>query len=248
MISLLLTLAGPLWAHGFDADHERFARVLAATVTTHGVNYAALKASPAALDAYLDELAALPAAEFAGWPRMERLALLINLYNATTLRVIRDRYPIRSIRSIGLLPGAAWRELDVRFGGQMMSLSHLENRVLRPEYGEPRIHFALVCAARGCPPLRTEPFRGNDLEDQLDDQARTFLAIPFKNRFDARDNTLWLSPIFKWYKTDFTAEGGSLADYVRRYLPADQAEALGRASKVRVRHTDYDWTLNDAGH
>jgi hypothetical protein len=229
-----------------DLRHERLARVLTATVTTNGVDYAGLKAAPGELDAYLEELASMPAAGFAGLDRAERLALLINLYNATTLRVIRDRYPVRSIRSIGVLPGAAWRELEVRFGGQLLSLDHLENKIIRPDYGEPRIHFALVCAAKGCPPLRTEPFRGADLDRQLDDQARQFLATASKNRFDPKNNTLWLSPIFKWYESDFTAAGGSLSEYVRPFLPASEAAALGGAARVRVRHTDYDWSLNDA--
>jgi len=245
-VAYLVFLPGAGAAAEFDRTHVLFARVLAAHVTDASVAYARLKASPAELDTYLEQIATLPPAEFAAWERADRLALLLNLYNAETLRLIRDEYPVKSIRSIGVLPGAAWRRLGVRFGGQIMSLSHLENEVIRPEYGEPRIHFALVCAARGCPPLRAEPYVGERLAAQLDDQARRFLSTPGKNRFDAATGVLWLSPIFKWYGPDFTAAGGSLKAYVQPFLPAEAGAALGNAKALRVRFTDYDWSLNDS--
>ena len=231
-------------AEPFDQTHGRFARVLAATVKDARVDYAKLKAAPAELDAYLKDVAAVPAAEFARWNKADRLALLLNLYNAQTLRLIVDHYPLKSIRTIGVLPGAAWRELVVRFGGQMLTLEHLENKVIRVEYREPRIHFALVCAALGCPPLRGEPYVGAQLSEQLDDQARAFLATPEKNRFDAAKNTLFVSQIFKWYAEDFTKAAGSVAAYVKPFLPTAQRDALTDPAKVKVQFTDYDWTLN----
>lgn len=250
-LTVLLGLAALLLAppsraaEAFDQSHRGFARVLSATVTNSLVDYAQLKAAPAELEAYLSMIAALPPEEFAGWNRDDRLALLLNLYNAQTLRLIVDHYPLKSIRDIGVLPGAAWRMLVVRFGGQVMSLDHLEHQIIRAEYGEPRVHFALVCAAKGCPPLRPEPYVGARIEAQLDEQARQFLALPDKNRFDAAKDTLWLSPIFKWFTDDFTGPAGSLEKYVQPYLPAGSRDALGRAGKVKVRFTDYDWSLND---
>ena len=228
----------------FDQTHARFARVLAAVVKDARVDYAKLKAAPAELDAYLGAVASVPAAEFEDWRESDRLALLLNLYNAQTLRLIIDHYPLKSIRSIGFLPGAAWRELNVRFGGQTNSLEHLEHEVIRVEYLEPRIHFSLVCAAIGCPPLRSEPFVGARLNEQLDDQARQFLASREKNRFDAAKNTLYLSPIFKWYAGDFIAPAGSVANYVKPFLPEAQRTALVDPGKVKVKFTDYDWSLN----
>lgn len=247
LLALLLAWlpADALAAAPFDQSHGRFARVLGAAVTNSLVDYPRLKARPEELDACLAEIAAVPAEEFAGWKRDDRLALLLNLYNAQTLRLIVDHYPLKSIRDIGVLPGAAWRMLVVRFGGQVMSLEHLEHQIIRAGYGEPRVHFALVCAARGCPPLRAEPYVGARLDVQLDDQARQFLALPDKNRFDAAKATLWLSPIFKWFTEDFTGPAGSLEKYVQPFLPADAREALGRAAKVKVRYTDYDWSLNE---
>jgi|LakMenEpi03Aug12_release.lakeMendotaPanAssembly.Ray.scaffolds.fasta_scaffold343393_2 hypothetical protein len=231
-------------AEAFDQSHGRLARVLTASVKDGRVDYAKLKTAPAELDAYLKEVESVPAAEFAKWGKADRLALLLNLYNAQTLRLIVNHYPVKSIRSIGALPGAAWRELIVRFGGQVMSLDHLENKVIRVEYREPRIHFALVCAAVSCPPLRSEPYVGARLNEQLDDQARKFLATPESNRFDTATNTLYLSEIFKWYGEDFTKAAGSPAIYVKPFLPKAQRDALADPAKVKVKFTDYDWALN----
>jgi hypothetical protein len=231
-------------AEGFDQFHGRFARVLAATVKDARVDYAKLNAAPAELDAYLKDLESVPAAEFAKWGKAEKLALLLNLYNAQTLRLIVDHYPVKSIRSIGTLPGAAWRELVVRFGGQMFSLDHLENKIIRVEYKEPRIHFALVCAAVSCPPLRSEPYVGARLSEQLDDQARKFLGTPESNRYDAASNTLYLSEIFNWYGEDFTKAAGSPANYVKPFLPKTQRDAFADPAKAKVKFTDYDWALN----
>jgi len=218
--------------------------VPAAVVQNGRVDYAKLNAAPAELDSYLKEIAAVPAAEFARWPEADRLALLINLYNAQTLRLIINHYPLKSIRSIGTLPGAAWRELIVRQGGRIMTLDHLENKVIRVEYNEPRIHFALVCAAVSCPPLRSEPYTGARLDAQLAEQTTVFLATPELNRYDAATGTLHLSPIFKWYAEDFTKPAGSLAAYVKPFLPAAQRAALTDPAKVKVKFTDYDWALN----
>lgn len=245
LISFLVLLsASARAAEAFDQSHATFARVLSATVKDGRVDYAKLKGAPADLDGYLKEVGAISAADFAKWSKGDRLALLLNLYNAQTLRLIVDHYPVKSIRSIGTLPGAAWRELGVRFGGQMMSLDHLENKVIRVEYREPRIHFALVCAAVSCPPLRSEPYVGARLNEQLDDQTRKFLATPESNRFDAAKNTLHLSEIFKWYGEDFTKAAGSPAMYVKPFLPKAQRDALTDPAKVKVQFTDYDWALN----
>jgi len=231
-------------SEAFDHTHARFGRVLAGYVQEARVDYAGLKQNPAELDTYLTELASVPPAVFKDWSEEERLAFLINLYNAQTLRLVINHYPLKSIRSIGTLPGAAWRIRDVRFGGSLLTLDHLENKLIRVDYDEPRIHFALVCAAEGCPPLRSEPYVGERLNDQLDDQARLFLGTPDKNRFDEAKAILWLSPIFKWYKKDFTDPAGSLDAYVQPFLPASSGNALATAPEVSVRYTDYSWSLN----
>jgi hypothetical protein len=234
-----------LASDGFDHTHARYGRVLRDYVKNGRVDYASLQSDPQDLDAYLAELAAVKPEEFAAWSRGKRLALLLNLYNARTLRLIIDHYPLKSIRQIGVLPGAAWRELVVRFGGGIMTLGHLENKIIREDYHEPRIHFALVCAANGCPQLRSEPYTDDRLDAQLDEQAKQFLATVEKNRFEEANNTLWLSPIFKWYQQDFTGRAGSLAAYVKPFLPEEPRRALDRSPKARIIYTDYDWGLNE---
>lgn len=243
-LAFLSARAGAATTRGFDLTHARLAGVLSATVTNGLVDYAHIKAQPAELDAYLADVAAIPAEDFARWNREDRLALLLNLYNAQTLRLIADHYPVSSVRSIGVLPGAVWRKLVVRFSGQVISLDHLEHRITRAEYHEPRLHFALVCAALGCPPLREEPYVGARLGRQLDDQGRRFLAQTDKNRFEPATGTLWLSPIFKWFKEDFLSDGGTLENYVQPFLPDHAGRELSAAQRVRIRFTDYDWTLN----
>ena len=246
VLAVLLNCATSSAAEGLVPSHSRFDGLLKKYVKNARVDYAAIKAHPEELDGYLDDLAKIPAAAFGKLPESDRLACLLNLYNAATLKLITDHYPLTSIRSIGVLPGAAWRDLRVRFGGQIMTLEHLENKIIRAEYREPRIHFALVCAAIGCPPLRSEAYVGTRLNRQLDDQARQFLGESAKNRFDAGTHTLHLSPIFKWYEADFTGTAGSLAGYVKSYLPAAQRDALGASQKVVVKFTKYDWALNDS--
>lgn len=242
--TLLATLLVALPARAFDQTHARWGRVLDAFLSSNRVDYAGLKARPTELDMYLAEVAAVPAADFAQWPRADRLALLLNLYNAATFRLIADHYPVASIRGIGTLPGAAWRMPVVRFGGEEITLDHLEHQIIRAEYAEPRIHFALVCAAVSCPPLRPEPYTGTRLDAQLDDQTRLFLADAGKNRFDAATGTLHLSPIFKWFTEEFTAGGRTLEAWVKPFLPAGSAKALAEARRVKVKFTDYDWALN----
>ncbi len=244
-LGVFLVAGSRALAADFDQTHARYAEVLTRHVKNALVDYAGLKADPSGLDAYLDEIAAVPPEDFKKWPKEQQLALLLNLYNAQTLKLIVDHHPITSIRKIGFLPGAAWRIENVRFGGAVMSLDHLEHEVIRAGYDEPRIHFAVVCAALSCPPLRSEPYVGAKLNEQLNDQAKQFLGNMTKNRFDAGSNTLWLSPIFEWYEADFTKPAGTLQSYVQPFLPESSRNALKRATDVTVKFNDYDWSLNE---
>jgi hypothetical protein len=240
MIVSVLTVSSQLFGAEFDQSHSRYAKVLTKYVKNARVNYAGLKKDPTDLDAYLKAIATVRPDEFKTWSKDQQLALLLNLYNAHTLKLIINHYPLDSIRDIGLLPGAAWRIQDVRFGGQLLTLDHLEHKIIRADYDEPRIHFALVCAALSCPPLRSEPYVAAKLDAQLEEQARLFLADSSKNRFDPGTNTLWLSAIFDWYQEDF----GDLKSYAADFLPEKSAEALRQADEVNVKFRDYDWSLN----
>ena len=241
-IALFALLAAA--AHAFDHAHAAFDGVLKQNVSDGLVSYAALKAAPRALDDYLAALAAVPEAEFKVWSEPQRLAFLINLYNAATLRLILDHYPLKSIRSIGLLPGAAWKQEGVSLFGKKISLDHVEHGIIRQNYREPRAHFALVCAARGCPPLRAEAFVAVRLDAQLAEQGRTFLSQTEKNRVDATTGTVHLSPIFKWFSGDFEAASGSVVKFVTPFFSTAAQRALG-SREFKIAYTDYDWTLND---
>jgi hypothetical protein len=136
-----------------------------------------------------------------------------------------------------------WDQPGVRLFGRTLTLNHLEHDIIRKDYPDPRIHFALICAARGCPPLRDEVYVAERLEEQLNDQARQFLATPVKNRVDAGARTVYLSPIFKWYGADFEKKHGSVLAAMQPYWPKESASALAQGG-FKIRYSDYDWSLN----
>jgi len=225
-----------------DPAHAAWSTILARWVDDGRVDYAGLQRDgQPALSAYLGTLSGACGADYEKWTRAERLAFWINAYNAFTVRLILDHYPIASIRKIGWLPGAAFRERFIPMPGlkgEVISLNDIEHATLRSAFREPRIHFALVCAARSCPPLRSEAYRSADLEAQLDDQGRRFLGDGSRNRVDSERKTLYLSSIFQWFRGDFESTGVSLASYVGRYLGPEVGD-------FAVRFLDYDWQLND---
>ena len=231
----------------FDQTHAGFDRVLTLHVRDGAVNYAALKAAPGELKAYLAQLAAVTESAFKGWSAPDQLAYLINLYNAATLQIIIENYPLKSIRSIGLIPGRAWKKAFISLFGRNVSLDHVEHEIIRKNYRDARVHFALVCAAQSCPPLRAEPFVGARLDAQLDEQGRIFLAQEVNNRVEASSRTVHLSPIFQWFAGDFEAEAGSVLKFVTPFFPDAARAALSGGGEFKVVFTEYDWSLNQQG-
>jgi hypothetical protein len=232
---------------------EPYAATLQRVVTPEGrVRYAALKADPAGLDAFLASLAAGSPGDLAKLPEADRIAFWINAYNAITLKtIINDypihasgfsalRYPASSIRQIS----GAWSNRDWTVLGTKMSLDDIEHETLRKQFKEPRVHMALVCAAVGCPPLRDEPYEGARLDDQFDDQARRYLAGPAGLQLDAGGHKVVVSSILKWFASDFEKTGGVRA-FLTRYAP-DAARAALADEATKITYRDYDWTLNEA--
>ena len=237
--------AGGAAAPAFDTSHQLFSDLLRGHLTNGLVNYTALTRDPRCLDDYLASTASVCREQFDQWSREDRLAFLINVYNAATLQLVRNNYPVSSIRKIGGLFTSPWKIRSVRLWGDQWTLDQLEHDILRKEYKEPRLHFALVCAARGCPPLRTTAYVGSTLNEALDEQGRLFFAQSAKNRVDADHGILWLSPIFDWYGKDFLVDDKSLPQVLSRWMsPSDAAVVNSR--ELKVRFTDYDWSLNDA--
>lgn len=223
-------------AAGFD--HALLDGLLARHVDDDGwVDYEGLAREAAVLDRYIGLIAAARLDEM---EPDERLALLINAYNAFTLRLILDHYPLASIKDIPAAKRWAHRRWNV--GGHSWSLDDIEHEQIRPAFREPRIHFALVCAAAGCPPLRDEAYTADRLEAQLEDQARRVHAGDRWLRYDG-GGTVFLTKLYDWYAADFEKEAGSVLAYAARYS-APLREALDAGTRVRIRWIEYDWALN----
>jgi hypothetical protein len=250
--AILLTAAVLFLAGGDRAggqDHGLFTSVLADHVRDGRVRYAALREDPR-FTAYIELLSASA-------PDLlrsnEATAFWINAYNAFTLKVVADNYPVESITDLSTGPMAiayvfktsVWDREFVPIGGKVYSLNMIEHDILRPR-GDARIHFALVCAARSCPPLRAEAYNAVRLDEQLDDQGRIFIRDTRHNRVDLDRGEVTLSRIFDWYAGDFESEAGSVLRYVARYLPDSLGrQILEREGDLTITHMEYDWRLND---
>jgi len=236
----------PLQAQAFD--HSAFDRLLAEHVRDGLVDYEAFEASPR-FDQYLGKLAAFDPRSL---PRAEQLAFWINAYNAYTIELINrhdERKSIRNInKSVGFIKGyGPWKEKLATVGDSAYGLDEIEQKIIRPEFKEPRIHFALVCAAMSCPPLRSEAYTGARLGRQLDDQARIFLLqTPEQNRVDVAQQTVHLSEVFKFrdYEKDFGGTEEAIGRYVARFHPPGPERKLLESGDFKVRYSKYDWTLN----
>ncbi len=258
----MLLLLGPATAlAAFDHGHAAWDRLLAEHVSwvrggvASRVDYAGLQRDREALQAYLGELSAVSPEQFQGWSRDQRLAFLINAYNAFTVELILTEYPeIDSIKDLGGWFSSPWKQRFFTLLGEERHLDWIEHERIRAPgvYNEPRIHFAVNCASIGCPALRPDAFTAQRLDAQLQDSTERFLADRTRNRYAPEDNALEVSSIFDWYAEDF--ERGWLGiDSVRGFL-AGYAEQLADApehrSRIQARETgldylDYDWELND---
>jgi hypothetical protein len=247
-MALALTMA-PCVSRAQSVDHSAFDGLLRRHVVGGMVDYDSFRAAPE----FASYLTLLARTDPATLPRDERLAFWINAYNAYTIALINkhgERKSIRNInRSLGLFKGLGpWNEKIAVVGGTAYGLDHIEQKIIRPEFGEPRIHFALVCAAIGCPPLRSEAYAAARLDAQLDDQARIFLLrSPEKNRVDVATGTIYVSNIFSFndYEKDFGGSKEGVARFIARYHPDGPERALlesGRWKRWVV--TKYDWGLN----
>lgn len=232
----------------FDHQHASWNTLLKSYVRKGVVNYAGLKqAGGPALDGYLRSLESVCPGDYDKWTREQKLAFWINAYNAYTVKLVLTHYPIKSIRSIGFLPGAAFRESFIplkALRGEVLSLNDIEHEILRKEFREPRIHFAINCASKSCPALQSEVYRSATLDTQLTLATRQFVSDTSKNRFDAASSTLYLSAIFDWFREDFERSSRTLPAFVARYAEPAIAAALSDGEKVRVKFLDYDWALN----
>ena len=227
----------------FDHAHATFDRVLRTHVKDGLVDYTSIKNNPADLDTFLEDAAAVKESTYDTWSQNQQLAFLIDLYNAATIRLIIDNYPLESIKDIGNAIVGAWQKPVVRLFGKRKTLDYLEHSLIREKFDDPRIHFALVCAAISCPPLRAEAFVPDKLDAQLDDQGRTFLADKTKNRLSPDTKTAHISKIFDWFRGDFTKDGRSLLEALAPWFSESDRQLI-ESEDLKIEFQKYDWSLN----
>jgi hypothetical protein len=229
------------------------------------VNYRDLKAERTSLDRFAQAVATLSTSRFQSWSSEDQIAFWVNVYNGLTLLAVIDNYPIEpsffaSLRfpknSIRQIAGV-WDTLKFTVMGRPTTLDQIEHEVLRKLFDEPRIHVALVCAAMGCPPLRNQPYVGNRLDDQLNEQAGLFFGDREKFRIDRQEKTVYLSKILDWYGGDFVVGFGdttyfqgrsekerAILNFASGYVDPKEVDYL-RNADYRIRFLEYDWTLNE---
>ena len=214
-----------------------------------GMDYRALKArDAAALRTLRQQLAQV---DVAALSRPDQLAYWINLYNVSIVALVVDRYPIESIRDLSTDPIVrlnVFKKPHVLVKGGTLSLDEVEHERIRAGFRDARIHFAVNCAAESCPPIRTEPYVGARIDEQLDDQARRFLAGPHGARLEERDGsvTVRVTKVMDWFAEDFERWAGGAVGFLRQYLAPEQARRLAAAREVELEFDDYSWKLNDA--
>ncbi|MFG0263097.1 MAG: DUF547 domain-containing protein, partial [Novipirellula sp. JB048] len=231
------TAAGP------TMDHAALDALLKKYVDDDGwVDYEGLSGDTAKLDDYLSTIAAAP---FDQLGRDEKLALLINAYNASALKLILDHMPIDSIMDIP--ESQRWDAVRWNLGGQQWSLNQLEHERIRAKFAEPRVHFALVCAAVGCPPLRNEAYVGDRIEEQLQEQAEYVHDHKTWFTFDPSSNRLALTKLYDWYSSDFEQFADSVSEFAARYSP-ELVQTLQQGTAPQLDWLPYDWKLNGVRH
>ena len=245
----------------FDHTYATYGRLLREHVVDTRVDYTTLKQNRSTLDEVVQAFSQITESDFTNWSTPRQLAFLINAYNIFTLQVIIDHYPIERrwfdfwnpANSIKQIPGV-WSTLRWQMSGTQLTLDDIEHNMLRRNYAEPRIHFAVNCAAISCPPLKSEPYVDMRLERQLALATRDFLASD--NGIRVEDDYLHVSRLFDWYGNDFVADYANLvevpgtvrdraiAGIIAKYGPS-AASQVAQSGRAQIRFLPYDWSLND---
>jgi len=211
-------------------NHSAWNDLLQKHVFRNGnVDYKGFITDSESFEAYLNSLSENEPQN--SWTKAEKFAYWINAYNAFTVKLIIDNYPIKSIKDI-VKP---WDKKFILIGNDLVSLNHIEHKILR-KMDEPRIHFAIVCASVSCPKLQNIAFDAVNLESQLTNATKEFLEDSTRNNFS--ENSIEISKIFKWFASDFKQDG-SLIDFLNTY------SEITISQKASKRFMDYDWDLNE---
>lgn len=236
-------------AISFDHSHQKWTSVLFQYRVLGEFHYRELKVelakSPASeFGRYLNDLKGVPPGAYEGFSRAQKMAFLINAYNALTVKLIIDHYPVKSIKDTGTLFTKPW---SIKFfdllDGAIKSLDPIEHEYLRPKFSDYRIHAAVNCASKSCPELREEAFIAEKLDAQLDDQMNRWLSDPSRNRVDHAGKTIFLSKIFDWYGKDFESDKVGITAVLVRHAPGQYKDAVARGYTIKF--LGYDWGLNE---
>lgn len=210
-------------------DNKLWSALLKKYVNSNGdVNYTSIKNNEVELTAFLNQL--IKTTPESSWTKNEKLAYWINTYNAYTIKLIIDNYPLKSIKDIK----APWGKKFISYNGKLISLNHIEHEILR-KMNEPRIHFAINCASVSCPKLLNEAFESNTLNSQLNKVSKGFIKNSEKNRLNKDE--VKISKIFKWFNKDFEKKG-TIIDFLNKF------SEIKINPKAKIEYLDYDWNLN----
>jgi hypothetical protein len=219
-------------------SHESWTFLLEQYVADDGwVDYKGFQKDSQNLKQYLDLLSSAHPND-KNWSREEQLAYWINAYNAFTVKLIIDHYPVASIKDIknGIpFVNTVWDIKYINIEGHEYDLNNIEHGIIRKYFDEPRIHFAVNCASVSCPKLLNQAYTADRLEQQLTTAAKGFLADPLRNNVSKSE----LSSIFSWFKGDFKKKSGSLIEFINQYAPQPIAE------DAELTFLPYDWSLNE---
>ncbi len=256
-LGIYFTFLIPFSAYAYD--YSSWQKFLDAHLKDGLVNYSAVKDDPGLFEEVVSQLEKITYEEYGRWSQDEKMAFWINAYNIEAVKLVIDNYPLK--RSLGIqalrYPGNSIQQIpDVwnqealtifppkadqpQAEGKKVSLNYIENEILRKEFQDPRIHFAIVCASVGCPVLRDEPYVSDRLDSQLNESVTKFMQDRRKFSYDALNNTFYFSPIFKWFKEDFEKAGGSIT-FIKKYIPQDK----NWPDTGKIQWLDYDWSLNE---
>ncbi len=227
---------------GPSFDHGIFDALLESHVDKRGgVDYAGFKEDQDKLAAYIRKVGNAPYDEL---PRDEKLALLINAYNAFTIQLILDYWDDGELESIRSIPDSKrWKHERWQVGDKRWSLDQIEHENIRIHFIEPRIHWAVNCAAASCPPLRNEAYTADRLDEQLKEQAHYVHDHPRWFRFDREEGVVSLTRLYLWYRADYEQVADSMLAYAAQYAP-DMRQALEAGEGPRIEWLDYSWKLN----
>ena len=241
VLPAMFVIVAPQARAASEVDNRLYAELLAKHTRDGLVDYASFKTEHPKLKEYLEHLAGINPDELG---REDAFAYYINLYNAATIDLILENYPgIDSIKDIGGFFGNPWKIEFITLKGQKVHLDHVEHEIMRPTYKDPRLHFAVNCASLGCPPLYEKPFEGETLDATLDKLTRQNMSDPAHTRLEGDD--LYVSKVFDWFGEDWGGREEKVA-FVRKYSPQAQATQINRlGSGLDLKHSHWDWTLND---